>query len=238
MKISGADSDFHRRDLWEAIEAGAYPGVGAGPADLHRRTGRGVHVRRARRHQDRARGARADRPGRPAGAEPQSGQLLRRDRAGGVLRRARRARHRLHERSAAGRPHPLLRRHADLAARRAELPRDPDQRARSRRCTTTSATACTGRRSIAAACRTSRTRSAAAVRSRPAPRASSRFRSLARTATTRCAARPSGSPITTRRRRCSGTARPTSRSSTSSTRSASSCRGCRRRRSASGWCRA
>ena len=25
MKISGADSDFHRRDLWEAIEAGAYP---------------------------------------------------------------------------------------------------------------------------------------------------------------------------------------------------------------------
>ena len=35
VKISGADSDFHRRDLWEAIEAGAYPGVGAGPADLH-----------------------------------------------------------------------------------------------------------------------------------------------------------------------------------------------------------
>jgi catalase len=25
IKISGADSDFHRRDLWEAIEAGAYP---------------------------------------------------------------------------------------------------------------------------------------------------------------------------------------------------------------------
>jgi len=25
MKISGADPDFHRRDLWEAIEAGAYP---------------------------------------------------------------------------------------------------------------------------------------------------------------------------------------------------------------------
>ena len=25
MKISGADADFHRRDLWEAIEAGAYP---------------------------------------------------------------------------------------------------------------------------------------------------------------------------------------------------------------------
>jgi catalase len=25
IKISGADSDFHRRDLWEAIEAGAFP---------------------------------------------------------------------------------------------------------------------------------------------------------------------------------------------------------------------
>jgi catalase len=25
MKLSGADSDFHRRDLWEAIEAGEYP---------------------------------------------------------------------------------------------------------------------------------------------------------------------------------------------------------------------
>ncbi|MEO6078153.1 MAG: catalase, partial [Steroidobacteraceae bacterium] len=25
VKISGADSDFHRRDLWEAIETGAYP---------------------------------------------------------------------------------------------------------------------------------------------------------------------------------------------------------------------
>ena len=38
----------------------------------------------------------------------------------------------------------------------------------SRRCTTTSATACTARRSIAAASPTSRIRSAAAVRSRPA----------------------------------------------------------------------
>ena len=25
VKISGADPDFHRRDLWEAIEGGAYP---------------------------------------------------------------------------------------------------------------------------------------------------------------------------------------------------------------------
>jgi catalase len=25
VKISGADPDYHRRDLWEAIESGAYP---------------------------------------------------------------------------------------------------------------------------------------------------------------------------------------------------------------------
>ena len=44
VKISGADSDFHRRDLWEAIEAGRLSGVGAGPADLHGRTGGGLHA--------------------------------------------------------------------------------------------------------------------------------------------------------------------------------------------------
>ena len=55
---------------------------------------------------------------------------------------------------------------------------------------------------------------------------------------TRCAASRSASPITTRRRRCSSTARRRWSSSTSSTRSASSCRRCRRRRSASAWSRA
>ena len=129
VKISGADPDFHRRDLWEAIEAGAYPGVGARPADLHRGAGREIQLRRARRHQDRARGAGAGAAGRPHGAQPQSRQLLRRDRAGGVLHRAHRAGPRLHERSAARGPHSFVCRHADLAARRAELPRDPDQRA-------------------------------------------------------------------------------------------------------------
>ena len=44
VKISGADPDFHRRDLWEAIEAGAYPEYELGPADLHRGTGRGLHA--------------------------------------------------------------------------------------------------------------------------------------------------------------------------------------------------
>ena len=40
VKISGADSDFHRRDLWEAIEA-VPTRMGAGTSDLHRRAGRG-----------------------------------------------------------------------------------------------------------------------------------------------------------------------------------------------------
>ena len=93
VKISGADPDFHRRDLWEAIEAGAYPGVGARRADLHRAAGRAIQLRRARRDQDRPRGARAaSTPVGTHGAQPQSRQLLRRDRAGRVLHRAHRAR--------------------------------------------------------------------------------------------------------------------------------------------------
>jgi catalase len=49
------------------------------------------------------------------GARPQPRQLLRRDRAGGLLHGAHRAGHRLHQRPAARRAHPLLRRHAALA---------------------------------------------------------------------------------------------------------------------------
>ena len=78
--------------------------------------------------------------------------------------------HRLLERPAAGRAHPLLLRHAAAAARRSELPRDSRSTRRSRRPTTTSATAFTARPSIAAASPTSPTRSAAAVRSRRAAR--------------------------------------------------------------------
>ena len=128
VKIAGADPDFHRRDLWEAIEAGAYPEYELGVQVFTRRAGRGVQLRRARRDEDRARGTRADPPVGRHGAEPQPGQFLRRDGAGGVLRGAYRAGHRLQQRPAAGRPHPLVRRHAVHAARRPQLPRDPDQR--------------------------------------------------------------------------------------------------------------
>ena len=42
-RSAGKDPDFHRRDLFEAIERGDYPGMGAGPAD--RRGGGRVQVR-------------------------------------------------------------------------------------------------------------------------------------------------------------------------------------------------
>ena len=140
--------------------------------------------------------------GRPDGAQPQPGQLLRRDRAGRVLHGARRSGHRLQQRSAARRAASTptsTRRSRGSAARTSTRSRSTR---RSRRCTTTSATACIARRSRAAASRTSRTRSAAAVRSR---RARAGFVSFPQPVpkTTRCAASRRSSPSTTTRRRCS-----------------------------------
>ena len=97
QKIAGKDPDFHRRDLWEAIEAGDFPEYELGVQIVAERATSTtfdfdlldatklipeelVPVRRI---------------GKMV-AEPQSRQLLRRDRAGRVLRRERRARHRLH----------------------------------------------------------------------------------------------------------------------------------------------
>jgi catalase len=94
-------------------------GMGTGSSSLHRGRSRQVQFRRARRHEDRARGTGAGPPRGPHGAQSQSRQFLRRDRAGRILHRAHRAGPRFLQRSAAGRPHPFLRRHADLAARRA-----------------------------------------------------------------------------------------------------------------------
>ena len=92
VKISGADPDFHRRDLWEAIEAGAYPEWELGVQVFTEEDAERVQLRRARRDQDRPGGAGAGAPVGPHGAQPQPGQLLRRDRAGRLLHRARRAR--------------------------------------------------------------------------------------------------------------------------------------------------
>ena len=133
---------------------------------------------------------------------------------------ARRAGHRLHQRPAAAGPAVLLPRHAALAAGRPELPRDPDQPRRSRRCTTTSATACIAPGDQrAAASPTSRTRWAAAARSRPARQR--RLRALPgagrRDARSARAQREVRRPLQPGAR-CSATARPTARRSTSSRR--------------------
>ncbi len=73
VKISGADPDFHRRDLWEAIEAGAYPEWELARPDFQRAGCGEVFVRRARRDQNRARRTRAADADRAHGAEPESG---------------------------------------------------------------------------------------------------------------------------------------------------------------------
>ena len=133
--------------------------------------------------------------------------------------------HRLLERPAPRGAHPLLLRHPAPAARRAELPRDSRSTRRSRRRTTTSGTASTGRPFIAAAWPTSPTRSAAAVRFRRACADSRAFPRRSRT--TRSAESPRSSRTTTRRPRCSGTARRPTRRRTSSGASASSSPRCR-----------
>ena len=130
VKISGADPDFHRRDLWEAIEAGAYPEwelalqifteeqaepsastCSTPPRSCRKNWCRSMPVGRLVLNRN-------------------PGQLLRRDGAGGLLHRACGPRHRFFERSPVGGTHSFVRRHADLAAGRSELPRDPDQCAR------------------------------------------------------------------------------------------------------------
>jgi catalase len=86
VKLAGADPDFHRRDLWEAIESGNFPEWELGLQVFTEAQAASLQgVRRAGRDQDRAGGTGAGAAGRPHGPEPQSGQLLRRDRAGGLL---------------------------------------------------------------------------------------------------------------------------------------------------------
>ncbi len=129
VKINGADPDFHRRDLWDAIESRRLPRMGTGPSALRRGFRREVRVRHPRRHQAHPRGAGADPSRRPDGPRPPRGQFLRRDRAGRLLHAERRARDRFQQRPAAARAELLLSRHPDQAARRPQLHAHPDQRA-------------------------------------------------------------------------------------------------------------
>ena len=127
LRLGGYDPDFHRRDLWDAIESGAFPEWEFGvqlipeedqlkyefdPLDPTKIVPEEVDPGPADRQAD---------------AEPQPGQLLRRDRAGGVRRREPGAGHRLLERSAAPGSGLLVRGHPVDPPGRPELPRAPDQ---------------------------------------------------------------------------------------------------------------
>ena len=99
VKINGADPDFHRRDLWNAIQSGDFPEWELQPPALRSGVRGQFRLRRARSDQDHSgRDPRAD-PGRPAGARSYARQFLRRDRAGRVHDAERAARHRLLQRS-------------------------------------------------------------------------------------------------------------------------------------------
>ncbi len=127
VKIAGADPDFHRRDLFEAIDTGAFPewefGVqllsqdeaDALPFDILDATK--VIPEELHPHQ----GGRAD------GAGPEPGQLLRRDRAVGLPADQRPAGDRLLGRPAAAGAVVLLPGHPAFAAGLGELPPASDQ---------------------------------------------------------------------------------------------------------------
>ena len=127
VKINGADPDFHRRDLWTAIQTGNFPEwelqfqlfdqAFADSFDFDVLDPTKTHSGRT---------AAAD-PGRPAGAGPDAGQFLCRDRAGRVHDPERPARHRLLQRSAAAGPQFLLSRYPVEAARQPELHPYSDQ---------------------------------------------------------------------------------------------------------------
>ena len=85
VKINGADPDFHRRDLWNAIQIGRLSRVGTWLAALRRRVCRAIRLRCARCHQDHPGRRCADSARRTAGARSLCRQFLCRDRAGRVL---------------------------------------------------------------------------------------------------------------------------------------------------------
>ena len=142
--IAGMDPDFHRRDLADAIEAGAFPqwelGVQVLP-DTADQMFEGIDLLDPTKivPEELAPGA-AD---RAADAQPQPDQLLRRDRAGRLPPRPPGPRHRRHRRPAAAGAAVLLPRHPAHPARRPELRARSRSTARTRRSTTCSATAST-----------------------------------------------------------------------------------------------
>ena len=185
---------------------GRLPRVGAELPAVLREAGRELQLRRARRDQARSRGAGA--------ADARSGKMVLNRNPDNFFAETEQVAfcaahivpgHRLSATIRCWRGASTRTRHADLAPGRPELSRDPDQRAgRAGAQQPARRHAPPGHQP-----RARRLRAELAGRRLPVPgrarRASRRSASPSRT--TRCAASPSGSPTTTRRRRCSGTAR-------------------------------
>ena len=127
VKINGADPDFHRRDLWNAIQTGNFPEWELQFQLFDQDFADSFEFDVLDPDQADPGGNPAADPGRPAGARPHAGQLLRRNRAGRVHDPERAARHRLLQRPAAAGPQLLLSRHAAEAARQPELHAYSDQ---------------------------------------------------------------------------------------------------------------
>ncbi len=226
VKLAGADPDFHRRDLFEAIQAGDFPAwelavqlfteeeADKFPFD---------HLDATKLIPEELVPLRGD---RPHGARPLARQLLCRDRAGGVLPVAHRAGHRLQQRPAAAGPADLVPRHPALAPGLAQLSPAADQRAQvpvrqpsARR--PHAAPGAEGPRQL----RTQFARPGVAAR---AVDGLSQLRAAGRWRHQRRACVPKVLPTTTRRRGCSSAARPASSRRTWSARWCSSCRRWRR----------
>ena len=206
--LGGLDPDFHRRDLYDAIEAGAFPewelGIQVMP-DTPEETFQGIDLLDPTKIVPEELV-----PVQPIGQddpEQDALELLRRDRAGRLPRRSPAARHRRDQRPAAADAAVLLRGHPADPAGRTELHADPDQPAACTRERHDRATASTSTRSTPASRRTSRTRWTAAARSSRAPRTAptSTRRSRSRKPA-RCAPTPRPSTTTTARCGCSGPA--------------------------------
>ena len=220
VKIAGADPDFHRRDLWEAIEAGQVPRVGARSTGLHRGRGRSLQLRRARLTKFVP--EESCRFGRSAGwcsTAIRTTSLPRPSRSRSARRTSCRASTSATTRCLPGASTRTWTRRSRGSA--AELSgRASDQRAGRSGAQQPAPTAWHARPSIAGAWPTSRTRWGAVARSRPARRDSLRSRS--RSTRTRCVAGRRNLPTTTRRRSCSSAAKRPSSRRTSSPRCASS----------------
>ena len=173
QKLGGIDPDFHRRDLWDAIEAGSFPewdfGIQVFP-DTDDQTFEGIDLLDATKLVPEELAPVADH--RPAHLEPQPDQLFRGDRAGGVLHRARASGDRLHRRSASPGPELLLPGHPADPSRRARTSISCRSTGRTRRSTPPSATGSPSRPSP----RASRLQPELARRRLPVPRRGGRLR--------------------------------------------------------------